>query len=160
MRYLSTRSLILASALLLTTASTIVDGSSSESRQNVDSLLASSRTVYLAPGTQASRDLMVEIERKLDASGRLLLVPRPADADLILAVRKVHVAQVQAEEPDVYQYTAVVKHRRSGVDVWSVVRRTSGMQGLPDRGDAWAGRTIADDFVRVVDRARRRAAKE
>ena len=122
-------------------------------RESPARLLASSTTLCMVV-PNGGTVLETEISTKLVAWGRLMLAARPDIADLVLEVRRIDPLRTNSEfretESSGIQYVALVRHRQSGVQVWST---TKGASWTPsDWNGAWAGRQIADEFVRYFDK--------
>lgn len=146
----------LAAALLLAVSPTAPDADEQDRRdQSPPTFLVSSRTICIA--VNGPTRLGTEIGNKLTAWGRLTLVAHPNDADLLLEAAAVDAVRAQGEvrpqEAGGSQFTARVRHRQSGVQVWSTTK--GGNWGLSDASGAWAGRAIAEEFVRYFDKRAR-----
>jgi len=136
--------------------STQTHRANAESRRT---LLAQSKTLCLVVPTTV---LQGEISKKLTAWGRLTLVSDYSAADLVLEVHQIDAVKAYSEfrESDGggVQHTALVRHRRSGVEVWSISKGAN--WATSDWNGAWAGREIADEFTRYFDTASQGSEKQ
>jgi hypothetical protein len=131
--------------------------SNSESQSTL--LVKSKSMCVVVPTDSVSAEVMV----KLAAWGKLTLVPGFSGADLIMEITR-------ADEPlkaysefrleDAQRgtaFTARVRHRRSGVQLWSTAKGGNSERSLPD--GAWAARQIAEEFTAFFDGAARAGQK-
>ena len=113
-------------------------------------LLASARRLSVVTPSDPS---LVAILDRIDGWGRLSLVGRPDEADLVLEMRRLETVEtfgeMRIDEFVGYPFTASVRHRSSGLQVWST-RAVS----LPrtDAAGVWAARKVAREFIEYFDR--------
>ena len=139
----------------------LLSGTNGARRESPAQLLASSKTLLvIAPATKPVLD--AAICNKLSAWGRLTLVSRWSDADLVLDVRQMDAVRAHSDFRDDsgggVQHTASVWHRQSGVRIWSTI--TGGSWPLNEWGGAWTGRGIADGFIKFFDKSVRQVEKK
>jgi hypothetical protein len=100
---------------------------------------------------------LAAIEGRLRAWGRLKLVTPPDEGDLVLEVRRVDplvaYSDVRDESGGGATFAARLTYRASQVEVWSTTK--GGSWPLSDWQGSWAGKAIADEFIRYFDKARR-----
>lgn len=116
-------------------------------RGELSLLLSSARSVCVVAPSDVTR---AEIVKKLVAWGRLNVVSRPDDADLILEMRRIGGFTAGADyDSEGYPFSASVTLRLSGIQTWS----TNATSPPPiDIEGKWAARAIADEFVKYFDR--------
>ncbi len=111
-----------------------------------DELLASARTLCVV--VSGSPVLYTEITKKLIPWGRLSIVSDPGEADLLLSVAQTGNLNLATGAGN--QAAALLKHRESGVQLWSTTK--GGSWALSGWSNAWVGRSIADEFMKFFDK--------
>jgi hypothetical protein len=121
-------------------------------------LLASANTVCIVVPANAPA-VYEQVGGRLTAWGRLRVVTRPDDADLVLEVSRISVLQAPSEqrhqEPEGARFAARLTHRASGLELWRTVK--GGSWSLSTSNGAWAGRAIADAFIKYFEKTARPA---
>lgn len=128
-------------------------------------LLQSSTTICVQ---SADSRLEAAVADRLTAWGRLRVVPRPDESDLVLEVSEKRLPEVSSDvrpdDPPGRRYAVRLRHRRAGRELWSATKGDgpwgdAGNAAFAQRATTWRAREIAREFVKYFDKMTRTATR-